>query len=75
MSLENRYIKTITTPNEAKELIIKGLLKLADMDFDYLGIKESNLFKMTFPDNQEYEFGIDLSDLITLIEKQFPEEI
>lgn len=75
MNLENRYIKKITTPNEAKELIIKGLLKLADMDFDYLGIKESNLFKMTFPDSQKYEFGIDLSDLITLIEKQFPEEI
>lgn len=71
----NDYIEKITTSNEAKELIVKGLLKLVDMDFDYLGIKESNLFKMTFPDSQEYEFGIDIFDLITLIENQFPEEI
>ena len=64
----------ITTPTEAKDLICAGILKLSDMNFDYLGLKKSEIFKMSFPDNQSYELGIDLFDLLGAITNQFLEE-
>lgn len=64
----------ITTPTEVKDLICTGILKLSDMDFKYLGLKESEVFKMNFPDNQSYELGIDLFDLLGAITNQFLEE-
>ena len=45
------------------------------MGFDYLGLKKAELFKMSFPDGQSYDFGIDLWDLIKEIENQFPDEV
>ena len=64
----------IETPDEAKNLIVKGILHLCDMGFDYLGLKKAELFKMSFPDSQSYDFGIDLWDLIKEIENQFLDE-
>lgn len=65
----------IETPDEAKDLIVKGILHLCNMGFDYLGLKIAELFKMSFPDSQSYDFGIDLLDLIKEIENQFPDEV
>lgn len=65
----------IETPDEAKDLIVKGVLHLCNMGFDYLGLKETDLFKMSFPDSQSYDFGIDLWDLMKEIEDQFPDEV
>lgn len=65
----------IETPDEAKDLIVKGVLHLCNMGFDYLGLKKTELFKMSFPDDQLYDFGIDLWDLIKEIENQFPDEV
>ena len=64
----------IETPDEAKDLIVKGILHLCNMGFDYLGLKKAELFKMSFPDGQSYNFGIDLWDLMKSIEDQFPDE-
>lgn len=65
----------IETPDEAKDLIVKGILHLYNMGFDYLGLKKAELFKMSFPDSQSYDFGIDLWDLIKEIENQFTDEV
>ena len=65
----------IETPDEAKDVIFKGVLHLHNMGFDYLGLKETDLFKMSFPDSQSYDFGIDLWDLMKEIEDQFPDEV
>ena len=65
----------IETPDEAKDLIFKGILHLSNMGFDYLGLKKAELFKMNFPDSQSYDFGIDLWDLMKEIEDQFPDEV
>lgn len=65
----------IETPDEAKDLIVKGILHLCNMGFDYLGLKKAELFKMSFPDSQSYNFGIDLWDLIKEIENQFTDEV
>lgn len=65
----------IETTDEAKDLIVKGVLHLCNMGFDYLGLKKAELFKMSFPDDQSYDFGIDLWILIKEIENQFPDEV
>ena len=35
----------IETPDEAKGLIVKGILHLCNMGFDYLGLKKPNFSK------------------------------
>ena len=75
-TLDNIYENDqIETPDEAKDLIVKGILHLCDMGFDYLGLKKAELFKMSFPDSQSYDFGIDLWDLIKEIKNQFLDEV
>ena len=75
-TLDNIYENDqIETPDEAKDLIFKGVLHLHNMGFDYLGLKETDLFKMSFPDSQSYDFGINLWDLIKEIENQFTDEV
>lgn len=65
----------IETIDEAKELIIIGLSKLSEMEFDFLGLKETELFEIVPPDKKLYDFGIDLWDLIGEIQNQFPDEV
>lgn len=61
--------------DEAKDLIFKGILCLHNIGFEYLGLKKAELFKMSFPDSQSYDFGINLWDLMKEIEDQFPDEV
>lgn len=78
MEVKNTAIidtEKIETLDEAKDLIVKGILHLCDMGFDYLGLKKVEPFKMSFPDGQSYDFGINLWDLIKEIENQFPDEV
>lgn len=65
----------MTPEQEAKNLIIQGLNQLIDLDFDYLGLKKTSIFKMTFPDEQVYAFGIDLEDLLEEVKSQFSDEV
>ena len=75
-TLDNIYEDDrIETIDEAKDLIFKGILRLHNMGFEYLGLKKTELFKMSFPDSQSYDFGIDLWDLMKEIEDQFPDEV